>query len=88
MSANIAGLIGAQLFRSDDLPYYHRAWTIIVAFVSLGLALAIFNVVQYAISNRLGRGMAKHRLPAPDPESRMQSTKTETEQTLGRKYIF
>lgn len=51
MSANCAGIVGGQLFRSDDLPYYHRGWTIAVAFMSIALASVIVLLVLYAVAN-------------------------------------
>lgn len=56
MAANCAGIVGGQLFRSDDLPYYHRGWTIIICFLSLGLGLVIFSIVQYGFTNKIRGG--------------------------------
>lgn len=50
MAANSAGIVGGQLFRSDDLPYYHRGWSIIAAFMSFALILVISLLIIY---NRL-----------------------------------
>lgn len=52
MSANLAGVVGGFLFRSDDKPYYYRGWSIITAFVSLALALVLYLNIQYALINR------------------------------------
>ena len=52
MAANCAGIVGGQLFRSDDLPYYHRGWNIAVAFMSLSVALVIGLLILYAVANR------------------------------------
>jgi hypothetical protein len=51
MAANCAGIVGGQLFRSDDLPYYHRGWTIAVAFMAFSLFLVIVLLGLYAYSN-------------------------------------
>lgn len=51
MAANCAGIVGAQLFRSDDLPYYHRGWSVIAGLMSFTLALAIILIVLYYQSN-------------------------------------
>ncbi|KAJ9156231.1 Alternative sulfate transporter [Pleurostoma richardsiae] len=51
MAANCAGIVGGQLFRSDDLPFYHRGWTIAVAFMAFSLLLVICLVCMYAYSN-------------------------------------
>ncbi|CAK7229800.1 hypothetical protein SCUCBS95973_007350 [Sporothrix curviconia] len=52
MAANCAGIVGGQLFRSDDLPYYHRGWTIAVAFMAFSVAVTLALLVLYAIANR------------------------------------
>ncbi len=51
MSANCAGIVGGQLFRSDDLPYYHRGWSIAVAFMAFGVACVIVLICMYAYAN-------------------------------------
>lgn len=52
MAANCAGIIGAQLFRSDDRPYYDRGWSIITGLMSFTLALVILLLALYRHSNR------------------------------------
>lgn len=52
MSANVAGIVGGQLFRQDDLPFYHRGWAIAVAFVAFATACVIFLILTYAWSNK------------------------------------
>lgn len=52
MSANVAGIVGGQLFRSDDLPFYHRGWTIAVAFMAVAVVCVIVLIVLYAWSNK------------------------------------
>ncbi len=51
MSANCAGIVGGQLFRSDDLPFYHRGWSIAVAFMAFGVACVILLICMYAFAN-------------------------------------
>jgi len=51
MAANCAGIVGGQLFRSDDLPFYHRGWTIAVSFMAFALVMVIGLVIMYAVSN-------------------------------------
>lgn len=41
MGANIAGIYGAQIFRSDDAPRYRRGFSINIAVLTVGLTLAI-----------------------------------------------
>ena len=52
MAANCAGIVGGQLFRSDDLPYYHRGWNIAVSFMSLSVALVVGLLILYVVANR------------------------------------
>lgn len=52
MSANTSGIVGSQLFQAKDAPLYHTGWRVIVALISLGVVFAIFNIVQYWISNK------------------------------------
>jgi len=47
MAANCAGIIGGQLFRSDDLPYYHRGWSIIAMLMSISLSAVITLLTVY-----------------------------------------
>ncbi|CAK7235487.1 hypothetical protein SBRCBS47491_009309 [Sporothrix bragantina] len=51
MAANCAGIVGGQLFRSDDLPYYHRGWTIAVAFMAFSVAVVLVLIGLYALAN-------------------------------------
>jgi hypothetical protein len=43
MNANIAGIYGAQIFRSDDRPLYRRGFSVAIAVLAVGLTLAIFR---------------------------------------------
>ncbi|CAK7219942.1 hypothetical protein SEUCBS140593_004065 [Sporothrix eucalyptigena] len=52
MAANCAGIVGGQLFRSDDKPYYHRGWTIAVAFMAFSVAVVLVLLVLYALANK------------------------------------
>jgi hypothetical protein len=45
MGANIGGIYGAQLFRADDRPKYHRGFSIGCAIVAFGVACAVFRYV-------------------------------------------
>ena len=46
MGANIAGIYGAQIFREDDEPRYRRGFTVDIAIIAFGLALAIIRFVD------------------------------------------
>jgi hypothetical protein len=45
MGANIGGIYGAQLFRADDKPHYHRAFSIGCAIIAFGVACAVFRFI-------------------------------------------
>jgi hypothetical protein len=45
MGANIGGIYGAQLFRADDKPHYHRAFSIGCAIIAFGVACAVLRFV-------------------------------------------
>lgn len=46
MGANIAGIYGAQIFRSDDKPKYRRAFSIACAVLAFGIVLAIIRYLD------------------------------------------
>lgn len=52
MAINSALIAGAQIFRSDDRPLYHRGRTINVGVLSLGVACACTLSILYRMSNR------------------------------------
>ena len=55
MSANTAGIIGAQLFQPDDGPEYRMGWSIILALVSVALIAVVVANIQYRVANRIRR---------------------------------
>ena len=52
MGANIAGIYGAQIFRSEDKPFYRRGFSVAIAVLSVGLLLAIVRLVDDHIRRR------------------------------------
>ncbi|RBR19176.1 uncharacterized protein FIESC28_05641 [Fusarium coffeatum] len=52
MFANIAGIAGAQIFRSDDRPKYRRGFSVNIAILAVGLALAILRYLDDKIWRR------------------------------------
>ena len=52
---NIAGIYGAQIFRSDDKPRYRRAFSINIAVLAFGLLLAIARYIDDRLLRRKGR---------------------------------
>ena len=56
MGANIAGIYGAQIFRSDDRPLYKRGFTINLAVISTAIVLASIRYVDDIIRRRRRRG--------------------------------
>ncbi|KAL4969849.1 major facilitator superfamily domain-containing protein [Aspergillus stella-maris] len=52
MNANIAGIYGAQIFRSDDKPLYRRGFSVAISVLAVGLSLAIVRFVDTLILKR------------------------------------
>jgi hypothetical protein len=52
MSANSAGIIGAQLFQAKDAPLYPHGWTNIVLLVLVGAGAIVAANAQYRILNQ------------------------------------
>ncbi|KAL2132613.1 hypothetical protein VTI74DRAFT_3603 [Chaetomium olivicolor] len=52
MSANIAGIIGSQIFQAEDAPLYKTGWTVITVLVSIALLMSVLANVQYWLLNR------------------------------------
>lgn len=57
MAANCSGLVGKQIFRSEDAPHYPKGFTIIAALTAAGVVMSIMANVQYYFSN--GRKLAR-----------------------------
>lgn len=65
MGANIAGIYGAQIFRSDDKPKYRRGFTIGICVLASGIVLAIIRYLDTVIRRKRTAG----RLEAPEASS-------------------
>ncbi|KAI9795832.1 MAG: hypothetical protein M1833_006781 [Piccolia ochrophora] len=52
MGANIAGIYGAQIFRSDDKPRYRRGFSINIAVLTIGLSLAVIRYIDDRLRRR------------------------------------
>lgn len=52
MAANCGGLAGAQVFRTDDSPLYHRAFTVILSLAAICMGLLLGQLLGYFLSNR------------------------------------
>jgi hypothetical protein len=52
MGANIAGIYGAQIFRSDDKPLYLRGFAIGIGIISTAITLAIIRFIDDIIKRR------------------------------------
>ncbi|KAK3328738.1 major facilitator superfamily domain-containing protein [Apodospora peruviana] len=57
MGANIAGIYGAQIFRSEDKPLYLRGFTINLAVLSTALLLAIGRLIDDVIRRRRNKAV-------------------------------
>ncbi|KAH7123254.1 major facilitator superfamily domain-containing protein [Dactylonectria estremocensis] len=60
MAANCSGLIGKQLFRSEDAPLYPKGFTIIVGITAAAVVLSMIANLQYYLGN--GRKLARSGL--------------------------
>lgn len=54
IGANIAGIWGAQLYRSDDKPRYRRAFTICIGVLAFGVILAVIRRIDEHFRKRKG----------------------------------
>ncbi|CAH0023578.1 unnamed protein product [Clonostachys rhizophaga] len=52
MSANCAGIVGGQLFRSEDKPLYRNGWTVIVCLSAASVAFALVANAVYYLGNQ------------------------------------
>jgi hypothetical protein len=55
MGANMAGIYGAQIFRSDDKPRYRRAFAIGIGVLAFGTLCAIARKVDEHFRGRQGK---------------------------------
>ena len=87
MVANASLIAGAQLFRSDDRPYYHRAWTIIVSIPTVGVATACILIAVYTFANRkITRESSAH--PGEEMVDGTLSDESATEAQVSRKTVY
>jgi len=63
MGANIAGIYGAQIFRSDDRPLYRRGFAINLAVLSTAITLVIVRYIDDIIRRRKVRGQLAQVVP-------------------------
>ncbi len=85
MAANCAGIVGGQLFRSDDLPYYHRGWSIALAFMAVSVVLVLVLLSLYTYSN----SRIRKEILSPDSRAdRRNITEEEAEKLRVRLYNF
>ncbi|KAK4202906.1 putative transporter [Triangularia verruculosa] len=52
MGANTAGIYGAQIFRSEDSPYYRRGFTVACVVLAVGLLVAVARFIDDKIHKR------------------------------------
>jgi len=70
MGANIAGIYGAQIFRSDDSPRYRRAFSVACAVLAAGLAFAVMRYVDDVVRRkRRGRDVVEPSASESDATS-------------------
>ena len=87
MIENASLIAGAQLFRSDDRPYYHRAWTVIVSIPTIGVAIACILIAVYTVTNRK---IAQESSAQPGEEmvDGMSGDESATEAQVYRKALY
>lgn len=61
MSANIAGIIGSQIFQAKDAPLYYTGWTVIMALVSVAFLSSIIANLQYRLLNKFQKRTGEAR---------------------------
>ena len=81
MNANMAGIYGAQIFRRDDRPLYRRGFSVAIAVLSAGFALAIMRWVDDLLRRRR-TAKAEEAERGGDDGSGAQSTRS-TSTTTG-----
>jgi hypothetical protein len=59
--ANLAGIIGSQIFQAEDAPVYRTGWTVIMVLVSLSLCSVIVANLQYWLLNKFQKRQGKDR---------------------------
>lgn len=52
MTANAAGIAGAQIFQAHDAPLYQTGFTVILSLACVGVAAAVVSNLQYVWLNR------------------------------------
>jgi hypothetical protein len=60
MAANCSGLIGKQIFRSEDAPLYPKGFTLLAGLFAAAFVLSIIANLQYYFLN--GRVLARKGL--------------------------
>lgn len=68
MGANMAGIYGAQLYRSDDEPRYRRAFTVCIGVLAFGTFLAVVRKVDEVFLRRRGLGPLETESNSDDRE--------------------
>ena len=61
MSANVAGIVGSQLFQAQDAPLYRTGWSVIVGLISAALLMSILANAQYWLLNRFQKRQGEAR---------------------------
>lgn len=66
MAANLAGVIGSQLFQGEDGPKYYHGWSLIVGLIFAGVVFAVVANIQYRVLNKRIQGQNKDGLERPE----------------------
>lgn len=63
MSANCAGISGAQVFRSEDKPLYRHAFSALVAMAAFAWVFVVAQIAWYYSSNKKLEKITGERVP-------------------------
>lgn len=85
MGANIAGIYGAQIFRSDDRPRYRRAFVIGIGVLIAGTIAAVLRYLDDVIRRRNKRNYADSASStSPEEEKAVPPTEVVPERLAAR----
>lgn len=84
MGANIAGIYGAQIFRSDDRPRYRRAFVIGIGVLIAGTIAAVLRYLDDVIRRRNKRNYADSASSTSPEEKAVPPTEVVPEHLAAR----
>ncbi|KAK7423862.1 hypothetical protein QQZ08_008906 [Neonectria magnoliae] len=82
MGANIAGIYGAQIFRSDDKPLYRRGFSIGIGVLAFGLALAFVRYVDDRVRRKRKAGLVEAETASGHQSDEKSDSKTPVQDSV------